>query len=120
MIEPIDPDQGGIFNLTGRPPRTLATDHLGLIQANDGFSQGIVVGVANGSDRPVDACFGQATGVSNREILNASVRVWIKPSRSVRACRACSSASSTKAVPMDRSVRQPTMRLAKTSMTNAV
>src|SRR5690625_7152129 len=67
MIEPIDPDQGGIFNLTGRPPRTLATDHLGLIQTNDRFGQGIVVGVANGSDRSVDACFGQATGVSNQK-----------------------------------------------------
>src|SRR5690625_7982046 len=85
MIEPIDPDQGGIFNLTGRPPRTLATDHLGLIQTNDRFGQGIVLGVANESDRSVDACFGQATGVSNREILNASVSV-VDQAIAIRSC----------------------------------
>jgi hypothetical protein len=44
-------------------------DNLGLVEAIDGFREGIVVTIANTADRRLNACFRQALGVLDREVL---------------------------------------------------
>ena len=44
-------------------------------EADDAFSQRIVVGVANGSDREIDLGLGQALGILDRQVLRSAVRV---------------------------------------------
>jgi hypothetical protein len=44
-------------------------DHLGLVEAIDGFREGIVVTVAYTADRRLDACLRQALGILDREVL---------------------------------------------------
>jgi hypothetical protein len=50
MIEPVHPFEGGEFHGLGMTPRSPAVDHLSLEQAVDGFSEGIVIGIAYASD----------------------------------------------------------------------
>ena len=54
-------------------------DRLGLVEAIDGFREGIVVTVANTADRWLDACFRQALGILDREVLAASAGVMHEP-----------------------------------------
>src|SRR6201989_352254 len=54
-------------------------DHLGLVKTVDGFSQGVVVAVADAARRRLDASFGQALGVFDRHILAAPVAVMHEP-----------------------------------------
>jgi hypothetical protein len=42
MIPPVDPLGGGELHLLEGSPGTVCADHLGLVQAVDGFPQGIV------------------------------------------------------------------------------
>jgi hypothetical protein len=42
-------------------------DNLGLVEAIDGFREGIVVTIANTADRRLNARFRQALGVLDRE-----------------------------------------------------
>jgi len=48
-------------------------DHLGLLKAVDRLGQGIVITVANASNRGFDPCFGDAFGVLDRDILASPV-----------------------------------------------
>lgn len=50
-------------------------DQFGFVEAVDGFSQCIVVGVAFAADRGFDASFRQSLGVANGDVLRAPVRV---------------------------------------------
>jgi hypothetical protein len=49
-------------------------DHLGLVEAIDGFREGIVVTIANTADRRLNACFRQALGIFDREVLGGFKR----------------------------------------------
>ena len=51
MVEPVDPGQGGIFDRFKGLPRLLAADQFGLVQADDGLGQGVVIGVADPAQR---------------------------------------------------------------------
>jgi hypothetical protein len=51
LVEPVDPLQGGVFDLVQAPPWATPADQLGLVQADDRLGQGVVVGVAAGADR---------------------------------------------------------------------
>jgi hypothetical protein len=42
---------------------------------DDALSQSVVVGVADGSDREIDICLGQAFGMLDRQVLRSAVRV---------------------------------------------
>ena len=94
-------------------------DDLGLVEADDGLGQRVVIRVSHAADRGLDPRFGQALGVADRQILTAAVAVMHdasmrpadregpaprRPGRSSALMRA----------------RQPMMRRAKTSITNAV
>ena len=76
-------------------------NHLGLAEPKDGFGQAVVVGIADGYCDPWFEC-------------------WITPTGGQRDPIACSRTSRTRSVRIDRATRQPMIRRAKTSITNAV
>jgi len=43
MVEPIDPLQGGEFEVVESPPRSFVTDKLGLVETDDRLGQGVVI-----------------------------------------------------------------------------
>ena len=71
MVEPVDPFQGCELDGLQRSPWSASMDHLGLVKTIDGLGQGIVVAVAHASHRRLNASFGQALGVFDRDILAA-------------------------------------------------
>lgn len=50
-------------------PRSTAMDQLGLVEPDDAFGHGIVVGVSDGSDRGGDAFVDEPVGVDDRGVL---------------------------------------------------
>src|SRR5258708_37391801 len=54
-------------------------DDLGLVEAVDGFGESIVVRVADATHRRLDAGLRQAFGVSNGDVLAASITVVHEP-----------------------------------------
>ena len=75
VIVPVDPLKCGIFDGLERPPWTPPMDHLGLEQAVDGFSEGVVVTVSYAADRGFDAGFGKSFCVFYADVLYSTVRV---------------------------------------------
>lgn len=73
MIKPNDPLRGGIFNFVDILPGAALTNDLDLVQAVDGFSQCVVVRIANAADRRLDPGLGQPFGVVNQQVLTAAV-----------------------------------------------
>jgi hypothetical protein len=45
VVEPVDPFQGGVLDLVQALPGAAPADQLGLVQADDGLGQRVVVGV---------------------------------------------------------------------------
>src|SRR5262245_43267303 len=120
VVEPIDPFEGGVLDLVELTPGTTVVNDLGLEQSDDRLGEGVVVRVADAADRRLDAGLLQALSVTNREILAAPVAPdesrpwsWSEPHS------ACSSASRTRSVCIERATRQPMMRRENTSMTKA-
>jgi len=72
VVEPVDPFQGGVFDLVDAFSGATAADELGLVQPDDGLGQGVVIGVAAGANRGDGAGLGQALGVADGEILPTS------------------------------------------------
>ena len=66
VVEPVDPFQGGQLQVVEAPPRPQVADEFGLVEADDRFGQGVVLGVASGSDRRDNPVLGEAFGVSDR------------------------------------------------------
>src|SRR3984885_1802796 len=54
-------------------------DDLGLVEAVDGFGESIVVRVADATHRGLDAGLRQALGVSDGDVLAASIAVVHEP-----------------------------------------
>jgi hypothetical protein len=50
-------------------------DHLCLVEAVNGFREGVVIRISDAADRGFDACFDQALGVSNAHVLRSPVRM---------------------------------------------
>ena len=71
MVEPVDPLQGGVFDLVDALPRAAPADQFGLVQPDDGLGQRVVVAVAAGAHRGDRAGLSQAFGVANGQILAA-------------------------------------------------
>ena len=49
-VVPMDPLEGGELNVFETTPGPTSTDHLGLVEADDGFSQSVIVRVASAAD----------------------------------------------------------------------
>ena len=73
MVEPVDVFEGGVLEVVEVPPWSLFVDEFCLVKADDGFGEGVIVGVAYRADRWFDAGFGETLGVSNGQILPAGV-----------------------------------------------
>src|SRR3984957_3481062 len=122
IVEPVHPLQGRKLDGLERAPWSASMDDLGLVETVDRFGEGVVVRVAHAAHGGLDARLGQALGVSNADVLAASIAVVHEPAamdRGRRSCRACSRASRTKLACAVRLTRQPTILRAKVSMTKA-
>ena len=75
VVEPVDPFEGGPFEVFEAAPGSAVADEFGLVEPIDRLGQSVVVGVAAGPNGVHDAVFGEAFGVSNRQILNAAIRM---------------------------------------------
>ena len=54
IVEPVDPFEGGEFDCLGTALRGTSVDYLRLEQAVDGFSERVVVTVADAADGRLD------------------------------------------------------------------
>ena len=70
LVEPIHPLERRKLHGFIMPPRTTATDELGLIQPDDRLGQGILVRIAAAADRGINARFGEPLSVANRKVLH--------------------------------------------------
>ena len=68
VVEPVDPLQGGVLDLIDAFPGAAPADQLGLVQADDGLGQGVVVGISARADRGDRAGLGEAVGVADSQI----------------------------------------------------
>ena len=59
VIEPVDPFEGGEFDVLDAAPGPAAPDDLGFEQADNALGQGVVVGVTDAADGPLDAGLGK-------------------------------------------------------------
>ena len=50
MVEPVDVFEGGVVDLVEVSPWSLLSDEFCLVQADDRFGEGVIVGIAHGSD----------------------------------------------------------------------
>src|SRR5690606_15831239 len=75
IVEPVDPFQRRELDGLERAPWPASMDHFGLVQAVDRLGESVVVRVADAADGGLDARFGQALGILDRHILDASVRM---------------------------------------------
>jgi DNA-binding CsgD family transcriptional regulator len=71
VVEPVHPFQSAVFDGIDVPPRTLRSDELSLVQADDRLGQRIVVGVSSRSNRSFDTALSQSLSISNGQILGA-------------------------------------------------
>ena len=69
MIEPVRPFERGVFYRFQMVPRSSRVDKFGFVQPVYRFSYGVIVGVANASDRRGNASLSQALPVANRQVL---------------------------------------------------
>ena len=46
MVEPVDVFEGGVFEVVEVPPWSFLSDEFCLVQADNRFGEGIIVGVA--------------------------------------------------------------------------
>ena len=65
VVEPIDPAEGGHFQILHVAPRALTMNQLGFVETVYSFGEGIVVRIPDAADRWFNACFGQTLGVAN-------------------------------------------------------
>ena len=69
MVIPVDVLKGGQFEIVDAAPWPVPVDQLGLVQADHGFGEGVIVGIslaANGNGR---TCLSQTFGVADRQVL---------------------------------------------------
>ena len=69
VVEPVYPFQGRELDGLEAAPWPTPMDHLCLVKAVDGFSESIVIRISDAPDRGLHACFGQALGVFDRDVL---------------------------------------------------
>jgi hypothetical protein len=75
VVEAVHPFQGGELDGLHAAPWPAAPDDRGLVEAGDGFGQGIVVAVAAAADRRLNAGLGETIGVLYGNVLGPMVAV---------------------------------------------
>jgi len=65
VVEPIDPAEGGRFQILHVAPRALTVNQLGFVETIYRFSEGVVVGIPDAADRRFDASLSQTLGLAN-------------------------------------------------------
>ncbi len=73
MIEPGHPFQGCQFHGFLRLPRTARMNQFSLVQAINGFCQGIIVAIHFASYRRLNTCPGQTLAIVDRNVLRIAV-----------------------------------------------
>ena len=66
VVPPVDPLQDGELDLVDVTPRAAAANDLGLELTNHALGERVVVRVADGSDRGLDARLDETVGVVSR------------------------------------------------------
>ena len=79
VVEPVDPLEGGEFEVVEAPLGALVANQFGLVEPYHRLGRGVVVGVAALTDRVHDAAFGAAFGVADRQVLDAPVAAVHQP-----------------------------------------
>ena len=79
MVIPVHPFQSCVLDVVQVFPGATLANHFGLVQPDDGFGQGVVVAVADATDRRLDLGFGQSLGVPNGQVLRPPVAVMGEP-----------------------------------------
>src|SRR5690606_17178073 len=117
LVEPVHPGEGGELEFVDCAERAVDLDALGLVEPHDGLGEGVVVAVADGSDRGDGADVREALGVAQRGVLlrfNRWSECWMTPVTSSparsRIHSAISSASSGRSVGIRSMLRHPTIR----------
>ena len=75
MVEPVHPFKGSELHGFKASPRSSSMNDLGFIESVDALSQSVVVGIANTTNRRLDAGFRQPFRVLDRDILAAAIGV---------------------------------------------
>src|SRR5581483_6788217 len=75
VVEPVDPLEGGELDVVDGAPGASSSDQFGLVEADGGLGQGVVVAVASGPDRRHGAGVGEAFGVADGEVLDSAIGV---------------------------------------------
>jgi transposase len=73
VVEPVNPFEGGELDGLDGAPRPAPMDHLDFEEADDGFSKGIVVRIADTADRRFDVRLGEALGAFDRDVFDSSI-----------------------------------------------
>ena len=73
VVVPVDPAGGGVLDVceggVGAVVEDGGVDAFGLVEAFDGFHQGVVVGVSDAADRVGDPFEFEVFGVADRGVL---------------------------------------------------
>ena len=80
MVPPVDPFQGGEFDLLDAAPGPTPFDQFGLEQPVDGLGERVIKAVPAAADRAGDAELGEPVGIANRQILlrfKGSLQQWL-------------------------------------------
>jgi hypothetical protein len=75
----VNPLEGSHLYVGDVLPGTFMVDDLGLIQADDGLGEGVVVAVTFAADGSGDTCLFQSLAVANGEVLVSAVAVDDQP-----------------------------------------
>src|SRR4051812_26258415 len=75
VVEPVDPFESGKLDGFEAAPGAAPMDHLGFVEAVDGFGEGIVVAVTDAANRRLDARRGKPLGIFDRDVLHPAVAV---------------------------------------------
>jgi putative ABC transport system permease protein len=81
VVEPVHPVQGLDLDVLDVAPGTVGTDQLGLVGADLGLGEGVVVGIAHRTHRRIHAGFDQTAGEGERGVLAAGIIVMHQPAQ---------------------------------------
>src|SRR3954451_6955650 len=73
IVEPVDPFESGELDRFKAAPGAAPVDHLGFVEAVDGFGEGIVVAVPDTAHRRLHARRGKPLGILDRKILHTAI-----------------------------------------------